>query len=58
MEEILKEAKRLGIIVIPEIDTPGHAKSLAESEDLKSIDACLGYEWKNYTDYCYEPPCG
>lgn len=47
-----------GVIIVPEIDSPGHSRSWANSDKFKEIDACHDYPPKDWGKYCLEPPCG
>ena len=51
-------AKARGVTLIPEIDTPGHARAFGLAPGLHGIVSCAGVPGVNYTQCCKEPPCG
>jgi hexosaminidase len=44
--------------VVPEVDQPGHTASWARSPEFEELNACGGAPAANWTQYCYQPPCG
>jgi len=55
LTDIVSYAKRLGIRVIPELDTPGHTFAVQFSEP--ELMECVGVE-DSVPAMCPEPPCG
>ena len=56
MADLQTYATARGVTIIPELDTPGHARSFGASPELKDIVACADEYWG--LGYCVEPPCG
>mmetsp|Transcript_20344 Transcript_20344/g.52770 ORF Transcript_20344/g.52770 Transcript_20344/m.52770 type:complete len:652 (-) Transcript_20344:140-2095(-) len=51
-------ARVRGVRVVPELDSPGHARAWGLAEGYQSIVACANVPGSQYTTYCAEPPCG
>jgi len=47
-----------GVFIIPEVDSPAHTRSWSNPASLNAIDACRDYPRANWSQYCYQPPCG
>ena len=47
-----------GVTLIPEIDTPGHARAFGLAKGLEGIVSCANVSGSEYTSCCSEPPCG
>lgn len=59
MADLVDFAQVNGVVIIPEVDSPGHARSWSLSPQWRDTDSCLDYFPKAlYFLYCYEPPCG
>jgi len=58
MKALIEYAQLKGIVIIPEIDLPAHARTWSNHEDLKDIDACRDQPLSEWTKNCLEPPCG
>jgi hexosaminidase len=47
-----------GVTLVPEIDTPGHARAFGAAPGLAEIVACAHVPGGGYAQFCAEPPCG
>lgn len=56
MLDLVRYAGERGVEIIPEIDSPGHARAIGLAPQLKGIVACA--DTVPYTKHCAEPPCG
>ena len=41
MKEIVRYCESLGIIIIPEVDNPGHARAIGNDPDFEEIVLCF-----------------
>eukprot|EP00298_Acanthocystis_sp_HF-20_P010815 c19063_g1_i1.p1 GENE.c19063_g1_i1~~c19063_g1_i1.p1 ORF type:complete len:682 (+),score=274.47 c19063_g1_i1:51-2096(+) len=54
---MIKKAKYFGVRLVPEFDTPGHARSWhGKTQQYRNITVCD--EIEPWTNFCAEPPCG
>ena len=51
-------AKDRGVRIVPELDSPGHARAWGLSAKYAAITACTEVKGADYSKYCAEPPCG
>lgn len=58
IRELVNEAQRRGVIVIPELDMPSHARSWANSPELNQLNSCHDAPGNQWGSYCLQPPCG
>lgn len=58
MQQLVAYAARRGVRIVPEIDSPGHARAWGLAPELSDIVACADVPGHSYTEYCAEPPCG
>lgn len=56
LRDLVLYAAERGVEIIPEMDSPGHARAIGLSPALKEIVACA--DTVPYTKHCAEPPCG
>eukprot|EP00729_Bicosta_minor_P010498 gene10498-16347_t len=56
--ELVTYAANRGVRLVPEVDSPGHARAWGLSQKYASITACSEVPGGKYTKYCAEPPCG
>eukprot|EP00911_Craspedida_sp_UC1_P002289 UC1_evm1s1733 len=56
MSNLVHYAAERGVQLVPEIDSPGHARAIGLSPNLTDIVACANtVDWSKH---CAEPPCG
>eukprot|EP00039_Didymoeca_costata_P013747 m.213606 g.213606 ORF g.213606 m.213606 type:complete len:654 (+) comp15864_c0_seq1:86-2047(+) len=58
ISDLVDYATDRGVIIIPELDTPGHARAWGLSNKYSSITACSEVPGNLWNKYCAEPPCG
>jgi hexosaminidase len=56
IRDLIVYASLRGVRLIPETDTPGHARSFGLAPEYSGIVACA--DVLDYTQACMEPPCG
>eukprot|EP00656_Telonema_subtile_P013402 TRINITY_DN16809_c0_g1_i5.p1 TRINITY_DN16809_c0_g1~~TRINITY_DN16809_c0_g1_i5.p1 ORF type:complete len:461 (-),score=97.09 TRINITY_DN16809_c0_g1_i5:88-1470(-) len=58
LTELISYASARGVQLIPEIDTPGHARAFGLDPALTGIVTCANVTGAKYSTCCAEPPCG
>jgi len=58
IKDLIAYAKARGVTLIPEIDTPGHARAFGTAPGLSGIVSCGDVSYWGKPSCCAEPPCG
>lgn len=58
IQAVVQYATERGVRVIPETDTPGHARAYGLDPAVAETIACGGVTGDNWGSFCAEPPCG
>lgn len=52
LNELVDFGRNYSVIIIPEVDSPGHTKALTSPPEYNKLDACFGYDPKDWTKLC------
>jgi len=58
MNNLVKLGQENGVVVIPEIDSPGHTRTWTLTDEFAELASCPNYEKSEWPTFCNEPPCG
>lgn len=58
LSDIVQYGIARGVRIVPETDTPGHARAYGLSDKYSDIIACGSTDGNTWGLFCAEPPCG